>query len=107
MKISTIRQRVFFYAYNLKQSIGDITWSECMKRAWKLIKLVIRLHQGSVKFLYRKVDGSIRAAYGTLRTSDLTLSHGSRSKKPNFGTICYFDLEKWQYRSFRIDNFIM
>lgn len=106
MKTETIRQRVMHYAHYLYTTAAETNWSECLRKAWKLVKLVIRMHAGAVHFCYRKVDGSVRNATGTLRISDLALSSGSRQKKPNYGTICYFDIDKWQFRSFRIANLI-
>lgn len=106
MNAKTIRQRVMHYAHNLYATYNVTNWSECLRRAWKLVKLVIKLHAGTARFVYRKVDGSLRNATGTLRVSELTLSAGSRSKKPSYATICYFDLDKWQYRSFRINNLV-
>lgn len=94
------------YAHNLYTTAAETKWSDCLRKAWKLVKLVIRMQAGAAHFCYRKVDGSVRNATGTLRISDLAISSGSRQKKPNFGTICYFDIDKWQFRSFRIANLI-
>ena len=105
MKTSTIRQKVMHYAHSLYGTL-EMTWRDCLRRAWKIIRLVIRLHEGSVYFTYLKTDGTLRKAFGTLRVGDIAPSSGSRMKKPNHSVICYFDLDKWQYRSFRIRNLV-
>lgn len=106
MNATNVRQRVMHYAHNLYTTAAETNWSECLRKAWKLVKLIIRMYAGAVHFVYKKVDGSFRSATGTLRISDLSLSHGSRQKKSTYDTICYFDLDKWQFRSFRIANLI-
>ena len=102
--VPNFRVRVMKYAHQLFITI-NATWSECLRRAWSLIRLINRMKEGSTPFCYRKKDGSIRQAYGTLRVSDLSLSHGSREKKPCWSAVSYFDLSKWQWRSFASRTF--
>lgn len=66
------------------------------------------LQEGIAHFWYRKGDGSLRSAYGTL---DMTIigRHGGVPKeekeadRPVNGTVCYFDLEKDSWRCFKAD----
>lgn len=58
-----------------------------------IIKL---LQEGVVNFIYKKKDGSIRKAIGTLKDMNV------KFKKPD--TISYFDIEKKGFRSFKLDN---
>ena len=45
-------------------------FAECLKLAWRNFNLVRRMHTEVVRFYFRKVDGTLREAWGTLR-SDL------------------------------------
>jgi hypothetical protein len=72
------------------------------------------LKEGKVKFEYKKVDGSIRKALGTLNP-ELMPGTGATEKKIEDGKkkrfvppsiLIYFDLESEGFRSFRKDNFI-
>lgn len=58
-----------------------------------IIKL---LQKGVVNFVYKKKDGSIRKAIGTLKDIEV------KFKRPDI--IPYFDLEKKGFRSFKLDN---
>lgn len=58
-----------------------------------IIKL---LQEGVVNFIYKKKDGSIRKAIGTLKDMNV------KFKKPDI--ISYFDIEKKGFRSFKLDN---
>ena len=66
------------------------------------------LREGITHFWFRKGDGSLRSAYGTL---DMTIveRHGGVPKekesedRPINGTVSYFDLEKDAWRCFKAD----
>lgn len=60
-----------------------------------IIKL---LQKGVVNFVFRKKDGSIRKAVGTLKDIEV------KFKRPDI--IPYFDLEKKEFRSFRKENLL-
>lgn len=67
------------------------------------------LHEGVAHFWFRKNDGTLRSAYGTL-LMDIVSRHGGvpdsdgKSPRPFSGAVSYFDLEKDSWRSFRIEN---
>lgn len=78
-----------------------ITFGEALKMAWKAAKLQIALAAGEVKFRYRKCNGEIREALGTLKNmvvDKLTAFNGA--------AMYYFDIEKKGFRSFSVDNLI-
>ena len=81
----------------------DVTFSEAMKMAWKSVKLRIRMRMGVVRFKFRKVDGTIRNALGTLMEGYFEVNG---SGKPNYSVQTYFDVEKGHFRSFQINNLI-
>lgn len=75
-----------------------------------------RLNKERVHFEFRKKDGSVRKAYGTLIKDDLpkpahsydTRSSAREKMKRAFpeDSVLYFDLEKNSFRSFKMQNFI-
>lgn len=74
-----------------------------------IMKLAESVSSEIVHFSYRKMDGSVRRAYGT-RDSSL-ISHngtgsGERRKSGTSGTFAYYDLEKKDWRCFRYENII-
>ena len=72
--------------------------SEALRVAWRNTRLVIAMRTKDVSFCYRKVDGTIREAIGTLR---------SRFVGKDSDTIqIYFDVDKQAWRSFRKVNLL-
>ncbi len=67
------------------------------------------LKEGITHFWFRKTDGSLRSAYGTL---DMTIveRHGGtpqgdeRHERAFSGTVSYYDLEKDAWRCFKADS---
>lgn len=64
------------------------------------------LHKGVVTFTFKKKDGSIRVAKGTLQTNILTEKLGdwkpSRPSSPKVQV--FFDMEKNEFRSFSLGS---
>ena len=60
---------------------------------------------GIVKFYFQKVDGTIREAFGTLKTSTLPPTKDSK-RTPNPTCQVYYDTEKEAYRCFKKANLI-
>lgn len=79
--------------------------SEALKTAWANAKLVAAMHSKIVKFYFQKVDGSIREAYGTLK-SDIIPETSGDDRKKNDTIQVYFDTEKIGWRSFKRANLI-
>lgn len=91
------------YAWHLLRVTGQ-AWKVCMKKAWGLYRFLKLMRNGVVAFSYRKTNGSIRNAYGTLNFLPGTKPRAR--KEPSYKTITYFDVEKDQFRSFRVENFM-
>lgn len=91
-------------AWMLVKKFG-FTMSEAMKQAWALYKLVKALHKGIVKFAYKKMDGTTRTAWGTLKQDMLPESKGT-GRKPNPSVQVYYDTDKEEFRCFKIANLI-
>ena len=86
--------------------ISGVKLSEALKRAWANFKLTVRMRAEIVKFYYRKVDGSIREAYGTLSSRLIPVIAGTDSRKKNDTTQTYFDTEKQEWRCFKKLNLV-
>jgi hypothetical protein len=69
--------------------------------------LQYKLMNGSAHFLYRKKDGSIREAYGTLLEKVVRNNiNGYGEPRKYYGCQAYFDIEEQAWRSFRYENLI-
>lgn len=81
------------------------TLSEALKAAWANFKLKARMRTGIVRFYFRKVDGTIREAWGTLADRIIPETKGS-DRKNNPTIQAYFDTEKSEWRCFKTANLI-
>ena len=81
------------------------TLSVALKIAWANIKLHTAMQTQIVKFYFQKVDGTIREAFGTLKSSILPPIKES-GRTPNPTCQVYFDTEKEAYRSFKNANLV-
>lgn len=79
--------------------------AEAMKQAWAISKLRTAMHKGIVKFLYTKLDGTTRTAWGTLAENLIGETKGT-GRKPNETLVTYWDTEKVAFRSFKAANFV-
>ena len=76
-----------------------------------LAELKKMLTEEVVHFVFEKTDGTRRDAYGT-RAIDVIRRYdtGTTTKKPQRafnGTFPYFDIEKGEWRGFKVDRFVM
>ena len=80
--------------------------SEALKKAWQVFKLKAKMAKGIVRFYFRKVDGSIREAYGTLRADLMPEIKGDDNRKKNDTVQAYYDTEKMEFRCFKVANLV-
>ena len=87
----------------------SMTRTEAFRRAHLARELLEKLGQGKVCFQYRKQDGELREAYGTLRAGidpvfdkyvEERRSKERRSKHEDSLNFTYWDLEKNGFRTF-------
>ena len=82
---------------------NGFTMSRALKLAWANMKLKAAMRSGIVKFYFRKVDGTLREAYGTLKAELLPKTEGT-GRKPGDTVQVYYDIEKQAYRCFKKAN---
>ena len=97
-----MKSLLFKIAHTVKSKFNS--FSEALKYAWKVIKLRMKMKKEIVSFRFKKVDGSIREAVGTLKSEFLPASKGTG--KSNSCVFTYFDIEKKAYRCAKIDALI-
>lgn len=73
----------------------------CIKNA----VLKFRMRYCVATFKFKKLDGSIRTAHGTLKKSLLPPTLGT-GRKPADGVVVYYDTDKKSWRSFRAENLL-
>lgn len=93
---------VFKTAWQLRQSFKS--FSDALRHAWALIKLKHAMLTGVVEFTYKKVDGSIRNAVGTLQAPHV--NYEFKGKESSLKTFAYYDIEQGAFRCFKIENLI-
>ena len=103
---------VFDMALLLKDEWPEMTRSEALRQAHLAVRLLKKLGSGTVRFTYRKRDGQIREAVGTLckGISPAFDSYDRKTETEDDGhlklNINYWDLERETFRSFCVQNLI-
>lgn len=95
-KMSELMKNAWFLVRNYSMSLA-----EAMKQAWRIFKLKSAMHKGIVKFQFRKLDGTIRDAIGTLTDEVTATLVGGQYFNPSPKVVPYYDCEKQAWRSFR------
>ena len=104
MEKSYNRSKIMIIAHALKR-VYKMSFGEAQKLAWSNSKLKVALHQGPVQFSYKKKNGEIRQAIGTLHNV-APLLVGSDKFQKDILTLRYYDLEKEDFRSMKMNNLI-
>lgn len=99
---------------NLLKEIMSLAWSfvrkngysmsEALKCAWANIKLRALLHKKVVEFYFKKTDGTLRQAFGTLMSNRIPETKGTKKTADNCQV--YWDCEKEEWRCFKKCNLI-
>lgn len=95
---------IFSLAWQFVKRNG-LNLQEALRLAWANVKLKASMKAGIVKFYYKKVDGSLREAYGTLKEALLPPT-GESKRRPNVTLFTYFDTEVQEWRSFKLANLV-
>lgn len=96
-----MKTKLFKIAHAIKAQFA--TFGEALKQAWKIIKLQARMMVGNASFKFRKVDGSIREAIGTLTVKYESKGNG---KHVPVDSMMYYDIEANGFRSFKVFNLV-
>lgn len=84
--------------YNLSDSLTTSSMIELLQ---------LKMMNGVTHFLYRKKDGTIRDAWGTLLEKVVINNiNGYGEPKRHYNCQAYFDIESQSWRSFRYENLI-
>jgi len=105
MKNSQYKSQVFTKG-NLLVGKG-LKRSAAFKHAYVVSALITAMKSKPVKVSYLKIDGTLRIARSTLQIDTINQYYqfkGSDTINPYLVT--YFDLDKLQFRSFRIENLL-
>ena len=118
MTTNTDKSRVASMALRIYQAHPTLPWSECMKRAWDFHWFRKMLTNGIVHFRYWKKNDDpatknipfvLREARGTLLMDVIPEDKrpkGTANRKPNYGALSYYDLDREGWRSFDVAKFI-
>jgi hypothetical protein len=84
--------------YDLNQSLQTSALIEALQ---------FKLVNGTAHFIYHKINGELREAFGTLleRVADRNINGRGYPRKLD-GLQAYFDIEEQAWRSFRYENLI-
>lgn len=96
------KKDIFKTAWQFVRKLG-YTLSDSLKIAWRNAKFKAVAKTRIVEFYYRKVDGSMRQAFGTLKESLLPEIKGEERKKSDI-LQTYFDTGKQEWRCFKKCN---
>ena len=109
-------RRLMRTAHVLQKGDDDHKFGQslALKQAWWFESFRDAISNGFARFTYRKNDGSTRQALGTRSLSLIPvdklpkgdMSDGAATWEDNVKAIPYFDLDKNEWRSFNVLNFV-
>ena len=100
-----MKTEIFKTAWQFFKQTGE-NFAECLKKAWANYKLKTQMQKKIVKFYFRKVNGEIREAYGTLRTDLMPVIEKNDNRAKNATVQIYFDTEVKEFRCFKKLNLV-
>lgn len=106
MKMKVNKSKLFKVAYAILRKAQASTFSEALKAAWKAMKVYTSMLTGKVEFTFRKVNGEIRKAVGTLYNLDYIATGSGIQSDKNADVICFWDCDKNAFRSFKASTLI-
>lgn len=106
MKAINTNEVARYAAKNMVKNNSDILTATA--KAIELETLKKRMMRGEVvRFAYKKLNGEIRVAVGTLQKDAVeATTNGNGTPKRFFGMFAYIDLEKMSWRGFKEEKFI-
>lgn len=104
MKVN--KSKLFKIAHAILKKGEAENFSKALKSAWKAIKVYSLMLVGNVEFTFKKVNGEIRHAIGTLFNLSYIKKNTGEGDTKNADVICFWDCEKEAFRSFKAANLI-
>lgn len=101
-----MKSQVFNTAWELFKSNVFTTFSECLQYAWKQIKLVLAMKNGTVKISFRKSNGEITERLATLNTNLFEYENKGTDRPNRAGNIKFWSITDDAFRSCRIERLI-
>lgn len=83
-----------------------VSISAALRMAWRSFKLAAKMKTKAVHFAFRKVDGTIREAVGTLADEFIKDREPKGDRARCYSVQTYFDIEKNEFRCFRIASLL-
>lgn len=105
-KMKVNKSKLFKIAHAILRKGEAENFSQALKSAWKAIKVYSRMFVGSVEFTFKKVNGEIRHAIGTLFNLNYVRKTTGEGDAKNADVICFWDCEKEAFRSFKAATLI-
>ena len=107
-------RRLMRRAHYIQSTVPNSNWNFSLHSAWWYESVRDALNNGMARFTYSKKDGSSRSALGTRspilipadKLPKSSLADLDDKEADNYRTIPYFDLDKNEWRSFSVLNFI-
>lgn len=96
-------REVMSLAWQMVKKNG-FSMSEALKTAWANLKLKSEMKKRIVKFYFKKVDGSVREAYGTLNEKLMPAIAGADKRAKNDTIQTYYDTERGEFRCYKKAN---
>ncbi|WP_301856114.1 SH3 beta-barrel fold-containing protein [uncultured Duncaniella sp.] len=101
------KSKLFRIAHSILKRAHVGSFSEALRLAWKAVKIYAGMLVGEVKFTFRKANGEIREAVGTLCNIEYHPVGGGNTRKDRPAeTICFWDVEKHAFRSFNASTLV-
>lgn len=97
-------KEIMLLAWQFAKKNG-FTMGDALKCAWANMKLKADLKVKIVEFYFKKTDGTLRQAFGTLKEGLIGETKGT-GRKPNENLQVYWDTEKEEYRCFKKCNLV-
>ena len=112
--IAKLRRLMRTANYIKQQHPANGNMSFALSTAWWFESFRDAISNGFARFTYRKKDGTTRTALGTRAPSLIPIdkvpkgdmSDGAAAWEDNVKAIPYFDLDKNEWRSFNVLNFV-
>ena len=102
---TSFRTEVFQRAYRL--TLTGKSFSESLKQSWAIYRLQKQMRTTIVEFRFRKVDGTLRQAYGTLMEKVINPLIKGTGHKHSPTLVTYYDTQKAEFRCFKEENLII